>query len=157
MKIQNISSYGISLTEAKDYLRVENSLEDNFVKTLITGSYITITNECNRDFNETSYTESFDSGSTEFLTSQKVYNLSTGSLVKNSDGCYAVFDSYYTGDVTYKTAVSGSVPENVKVAQLMLISQWFDERSSVVIGASIQNFHYGVASLLQPYQLVNCQ
>jgi hypothetical protein len=155
MKLKNISAYGLSLNETKEYLRVDNIHEDNLIKTLITGSYIAITNECNRDFFETSYTQSFVSASTEFISTQEIYDLSTGSLVYSSDGYYVTFDDYFSNEITYKTAISGSMPENVQIAQLMLISQWFDERASYVIGASISQLHYGIATILQPYQLVN--
>lgn len=155
MKTKTISAYGVNLSQAKEYLKVDNAFEDNLISTLISGSYITITNETNRDFFETQYTESFVSASTEFLSTQEVYDLSTGSLVRSTDGYYVAFDDYYSGEITYKTAVSGSMPDNLKIAQLMLVSQWFDERASYVVGASVSQLHYGIGALLQPYQLVN--
>lgn len=149
------SSYGVNLQAAKDYLKVEHSLEDTFIGALVTASYEQVCNEANRDFVETTYTVMYDSGSTEFLATQDVYQLSSGSLVKRSDGNWVVFDDYFTGTLTYKTAVSASMPDVVKIAQLMLVSSWYDNRAPQIIGASVSKLDFAVTALIQPYKLVN--
>lgn len=149
------TSYGVTLQEAKSYIKVEHDLEDAFIDALVTASYEQVCNEANRDFVETTYTEMYDSGSTEFLATQNVYQLSSGSLVKRSDGNWVVFDDYFTGTLTYKTAVSASMPEAVKIAQLMLISSWYDNRAPQIVGASVSKLDFAVTALIQPYKLVN--
>lgn len=155
MKIKTPSSYGVTLQTAKDYLRVEHTLDDVLLSSLVSASYHQVCNEANRDFVETSYTESFVSASTEFLATQEVFDVSSGSLVSRYDGNWVVFDSYFNGTITYKTAVSASMPEPVKIAQLMLVSQFYDNRSPVVIGASVSKLDFAVEALINPYKLVN--
>lgn len=155
MKIQTPTSYGVSLETAKSYLRIEHDLDDSMINVCISASYIQLCNEANRDFVETNYIETFDSGSTEFLATQEVFNPSSGSIVKRTDGNWITFDDYFTGEITYKTAVSASMPESVKIAQLMLVSQFYDNRSPVVIGASVSKLDFAVEALVQPYKLVN--
>jgi len=155
MKIQTPTSYGVTLDIAKSYVKVENDLEDLMINSLVSASYIQICNEANRDFLETSYTETFVSGSSEFLATQDVYNLSSGSLVQSSDGNWVVFDDYFTGTITYKTAISASMPESIKIAQLMLVSSWYDNRAPQIVGASVAKLDFAVEALIQPYKLVN--
>lgn len=149
------TSYGVTLQEAKSYIKVEHDLEDAFIDALVTASYEQVCNEANRDFVETTYTEMYDSGSTEFLATQNVYQLSSGSLVNRSDGNWVTFDDYFTGTITYKTAVSSSMPETVKIAQLMLASSWYDNRAPQIVGASVAKLDFAVTALIQPYKLVN--
>lgn len=149
------ASYGLTLTETKTYLKVEHNLEDTLLNGLISASYQHVCNHCNRDLVETVCTTSFYSGSTEFIATQDVTDLSTGSLVRRYDGNWIVFDDYYTGNVSYRTAVSSSMPEPAKIAQLMLVSQFFENRSTIVVGASVSPLQIAVDALLQPYVLVN--
>lgn len=154
MKKTTYSGYGVTLTEAKAYLRVENSDEDLLIDSLVTASYLQAIAETNQDFLQTSYTQSFVSSSgTLFLTSQDITHLSTGSLVSADGVSYTFIADQYTGDVSYITAESGSLPANVKVAMLMLVSNWFENRQPDVIGASVSPLSFSVQALLSPYKI----
>ena len=158
MKIQNIQGgYGITLAQARQYLRVDSDYtdEDTLISSLITASYYQVIAECNRDFVQTAYTMSVVSSSGDiFVTAQDVTNLSTGSLQSPNGVSYAYFDNYYTGQISYTVASgSTSVPANVSVAQMMLVSQWYDNRQPQVAG-TVTKLDFTVSALLAPYKLV---
>lgn len=155
MKYKSISSYGPTLSEAKNYLRVDHSLDDGLINAFVSASYDQVCNETNRDFSPTVTTVDIISGSTEFITIQEISNVSSGSLELREDGSYVVFPSYFNGKLRYETAVSSSVPDTVRVAQLMLISNWYDQRGNCVVGASVAKLDYAVEALLSPYKLVS--
>lgn len=153
----NISDYGLSLAEAKNYCRIEVSDDDALVSSLITASYEQVCAECNRDFTPASYSISFFSSSGDlFITSQDAYNISTGS-VKYLDGSwYSYFQDTYTGTLTYEVASGSVVPNNVKVAQLLLVSQWYDHRQSNV-DKKTGTLDFTVNALLNPYKITKPQ
>jgi len=143
------------MAEAKLFLKVENVIEDDLLSALVTASYEQICAETNRDFIQASYTQVFVSGSVEFLTSQYVDTVNTGSVYNRADGAYITFDDVYTGDVTY-TVETGStaIPQNVKVAQMMLISHWFENRGPYAVGVSAAPLDFTITALLSPYKIV---
>jgi uncharacterized protein YfaT (DUF1175 family) len=155
MKIKTISNYGPTIAEAKQYLRVENNLDDMLIGSLVTASYQQVCNEANRDFAPTVTSIDIISGSTEFITIQEVDSVNSGSLQIRNDGSYIVFDDIFTGKLIYTTATSASIPDTVRIAQLMLVSQWYDQRSPVVVGASVSKLDFAVEALLSPYKLVD--
>jgi len=155
MKIKTISNYGPTLSEAKTYLRVESSDDDMLINMLISGSYDQVCAEANRDFAPTVTTINIVSGSTEYITVQEINSVSSGSLQVRPDGSYVTFEDYFSGRLTYTTEASSSIPNNVRIAQLMLISQWYDQRAPMVVGQSVSKLDFAVEALLSPYKLVS--
>jgi hypothetical protein len=150
----SVLNYGVTLTEAKAYLKVEHILEDTLLASLISASYDQICAECNRDFSPSTYTETIRSGSAQFLTSQYVNTVNNGSLDNRDDGAYISFDDVYNGTITYTVASGSVVPQNAKVAQLMLLSHWFENRGPYAIGVSATPLDFTIQSLLSPYKIV---
>lgn len=150
----NISSYGVSLTEAKNYARIDVSEDDLLVSSLITASYEQVSAECNRDF--TAATHSFNVFSSSgyiFVTTQDVDTVSTGSLMPINGSWYTYMDQTYSGPISFTVASGSTVPNNVKVAQLLLFNQWYDNRYSQV-DARVSNLDFTVNALLNPYKLI---
>lgn len=151
----NILDYGVSLTEAKNYCRVEVTEDDVLISALITSSYEQVTAECNRDFAPCTYSFNVHSGSGDiFVTTQDCQNISTGSVKYLNGSWYTFINGYYTGPITYTVASGSVVPNNVKVAQLILVSHWYDNRQPQTIGASSTPLDFTVNALLNPYRLV---
>ena len=46
-----------------------------------------------------------------------------------------------------------TVPQAIKVAILMLVGQWYQQRQSVVIGATVETLPFAVDALLSPFQV----
>jgi hypothetical protein len=155
MRTRTISNYGCTVSESKNYLRVETSEDDPLIEALITASYEQVTAETNRDFTPTTYNMSIWSSSGDiFLSTQTVNSVSTGSLKEVDGSWYTYIDQTYNGPLTFTVAASGSVPSNVKVAQLLLINHWYEIRTPDVIGASATPLAFSVQALLSPYKLV---
>ena len=149
----SVSSYGITLQEAKDYLKVDNALEDDMLSSLISASYEQICAESNRDFAQSVYTQDIVSGSYAFITSQTVNAASTGSIHNDPDGAYLQFDDLWSGTVTYTVATGSVVPQNAKVAQLMLVALWYEDRNPFITGRALK-IDFAIDALLTPYKLV---
>jgi hypothetical protein len=152
--------YGVTLQQARQYLRISDDAtdEDTLISALVSASYEQVCAECNRFFVETAVTMSVASASGDiFVTAADVTNLSTGSRHQWGDSgiTYAFFDQYYSGPISY-TVASGSttVPAGVAAAQIMLVSQWYENRQPQVIGASATKLDFSVEALLSPYKIV---
>lgn len=48
---------------------------------------------------------------------------------------------------------TNAVPAPIKVAILMLVHQWFNNRSPVVVGATVETLPFAVEALLSPYRV----
>jgi hypothetical protein len=153
------NTYGPSLTEAKNYLRQDSSDDDTLISSLITASYDQIVAECNRDFLPVTYSMSvFSSSGDVFLTSQDTNYVSTGSLFLGADDSwYTNLGAEFSGDIVYHCNISGSLPVNVKIAQMMLINNWYENRLPQAIGVSTAPLSYAVDALLNPYKIIKPQ
>ena len=153
----NISNYGVSLSDAKNYCRIEVTDDDALVSSLISASYEQVCAECNRDFTPADYTLTvFSSSGDLFITTQNAYNINTGSVRYIDGSWYSNFSDTYTGNINYSVASGSVVPNNVKTAQLMLVSQWYDYRQSQV-DSSANNLDFTVNALLNPYKFIRPQ
>ena len=153
MRTRTIANYGLTVSESKNYLKVEVSDDDALIEALVTASYEQVTAECNRDFFATQYTMSVWSSSGDiFLSTQTVDNVSTGSLKEVNGSWYTYIDSTYSGDISFSVASSGSLPKGVKVAQMMLINNWYENRLPQVFGVSSAPLEFSVNALLSPYK-----
>jgi hypothetical protein len=153
----NISSYGPSLVDAKNYLRVDISDDDVLISSLITASYEQVTAECNRDFSPCTHSMYVWSSSGDlFLSTQTVNTVSTGSLKEFAGSWYTYIpeNEYFTGTISFTVASGGSIPTNVKIAQMMLVNSFYENRLPQAIGVSTSPLSYAVAALLNPYRLI---
>ena len=151
----NIQSYGVTLSEAKNYARIEVTDDDTLVSALITASYEQVTAECNRDFTACTWSFNTWSGSGDiFVSTQEVNTINTGSLKYWNGSWYTYIENFYSGPIVYTVASGSTIPSNVKTAQLMLISHWYDNRQPQVIGASSTPLDFTVNALLNPYKLI---
>jgi hypothetical protein len=156
----NISSYGPSLVDAKNYLRVDISDDDVLISSLITASYEQVTAECNRDFSPCTHSMYVWSSSGDlFLSTQTVNTVSTGSLKEFAGSWYTYIpeNEYFTGTISFTVASGGSIPTNVKIAQMMLVNSFYENRLPQAIGVSTSPLSYAVAALLNPYRLIKAQ
>jgi hypothetical protein len=154
MRTRTITSYGVTLTEAKYYLRVDTTDEDSLIDSLCTASYEQVTAECNRDFLPATYSLNiFSSSGDLFLSTQTVNSASLGTLNEVNGTWFSYVEDTYTGPLVFTVADSGSVPNGVKVAQLMLVANWFENRGPAVENR-LNNVPYAVEALLSPYKLI---
>jgi len=156
----NISNYGPTLTEAKNYLRVQFNDDDTLISSLITASYEQVTAECNRDFTACTHSMYVWSSSGDiFLSTQTVNTVSTGSLkeVASSWYSYITEGEYFTGNISFTVASGSTIPTNVRIAQMILVNNWYENRLPQAIGVSTAPLNYTVDALLSPYKLVKPQ
>jgi hypothetical protein len=156
----NISSYGPTLTEAKNYLRVDISDDDSLISSLITASYEQVTAECNRDFSPCTHSMTVWSSSGDiFLSTQTVNTVSTGSLKEFAGSWYTYIPEgeYLTGNISFTVASGSSIPNNVKIAQMMLVNSFYENRLPQAIGVSTSQLSYAVTAMLNPYRLIKPQ
>ena len=76
----------------------------------------------------------------------------TWATMRNQRIRYLAGYGKMTDDETPKW-VNASVPEPVRVAIMMLVAQWYQTRSSVVIGAPVNSLPFAVDALLNPYRV----
>lgn len=156
----NISSYGPTLTEAKNYLRVDISNDDALISALITASYDQVVAECNRQFSPCTQSMYVWSSSGDiFVSTQTVNTISTGSLKEYAGSWYTYIPEgeYFSGNISFTVASGSTIPTNVKVAQMMLINSFYENRLPEAIGVSTSPLSYSVQALLSPYKLVKPQ
>lgn len=156
----NIQSYGPSLSEAKNYLRVDISNDDALISALITASYDQVVAECNRQFSPCTQSMYVWSSSGDiFVSTQTVNTISTGSLKEYAGSWYTYIPEgeYFTGNISFTVASGSTIPTNVKVAQMMLINSFYENRLPEAIGVSTSPLSYSVQALLSPYKLVKPQ
>ena len=156
----NIAFYGPTLTEAKTYLRVDDTNEDSLISALITASYDQVVAECNRSF--APCTQSFNAFSSSgyiFLSTQTVNTVSTGSLTLNDGSWYSYIPDgeYYSGPVVFTVGSGSVIPSNVKIAQMMLVNSFYENRLPEAIGVSTSPLSFTVNALLNPYKLIKPQ
>ena len=156
----NIQSYGPSLSEAKNYLRVDISNDDALIGALITASYDQVTAECNRQFSPCTQSMTvFSSSGDIFLSTQTVNTVSTGSIKEYAGSWYTYIPEgeYFTGNISFTVSSGSSIPSNVKIAQMMLVSSFYENRLPESIGVSTSPLSYSVAAMLNPYKLIKPQ
>lgn len=156
----NISSYGPTLTEAKNYLRVDINNDDALISALITASYDQVTAECNRQFSPCTQSMNVWSSSGDiFVSTQTVNSISTGSLKEYAGSWYTYIPEgeYFTGNISFTVASGSTIPANVKIAQMMLINSFYENRLPESVGVSTSPLSYSVQALLSPYKLVKPQ
>jgi hypothetical protein len=155
MRIYNVSDYGLTVSESKNYLKLEVNDDDSLIDVLITASYEQVVAECNRYFTPTTCSMNvFSSSGDLFLSTQTVLTVSTGSLKEVDGSWYTYIDQTYSGPISFTLVQSGSkVPGNVKVAQMMLVNSFYENRLPEAIGNITSPLSFSVGALLSPYKL----
>jgi len=94
-----------------------------------------------------------------FLSTQTVNTVSTGSLKEFAGSWYTYIpeNEYFTGTISFTVASGGLIPTNVKIAQMMLVNSFYENRLPQAIGVSTSPLSYSVAALLNPYRLIKAQ
>lgn len=151
----NSASYQLTVSESKNYLRIDVPDDDMLISALITASYEHITAECNRDFLPTIYTmPAFSASGDIFLSTQTVDSVSTGSLKEVGGSWYTFIDPDYSGPISFTVASSGSLPAPIKVAQMMLIAHIYENRLPYAMGISATPLDFTIQTLCNSYKLI---
>jgi hypothetical protein len=150
-----ITNYGMTLDEAKLYLRIDTTDEDDLLSALITASYDQVIAECNRDFSPCTHSFNVASSSGDiFLTTQDVDTVSQGELKEVAGSWYTYIPSTYSGAIEYTVCDGSAYPNNVRIAQMILVSNWFENRLPQAIGVSTSPLDFSVNAMLSPYKLI---
>lgn len=144
--IKTPSSYGPSLDEYKNYLRVEHNTDDAYISSLATASLRLIYSHTNSDVIQTTYT----------------YANESGSIVYTYDSVSEVTGALQTGYKLEITAATASfktnagvtlMPEDVKIAQYMMVAHLYENRG-IVSPINLTKIPFAVDVLLAPYQRI---
>jgi uncharacterized phiE125 gp8 family phage protein len=166
----------VSLSDAKSHLRILHSHEDFYIGALLSVITASIENELDRDLVDTEYKLSifsqvavgeqimFPNSPVYSVTDVQFFNGATeieeGFAYTNSDE-YIVFSElpaeYTSIVITYKKGFENAadVPTPIKQAALLMLSDLYLFRGSLVIGKSVVVLEKTIQSLLQPYKNVN--
>jgi len=184
MKIKRTSqpdSEPVTLSEAKQHLRVVNSDEDDYIQSLIQ----TAREDCEKYQNRSYYTQTwklvFDELQNDIIELPRPPVQSIDSIVViDSDGTSNDVTDYDTDfiseparlkinnypnvelaelnalQITYIAGYSNvsDIPQNVKHAMKLAIGHWYNERETSVVGTSAQELPYGVKHLLDKDRVV---
>ena len=107
------------------------------------------------------------------LNVEQTVDAANYSLKENDLGGYVRFLSTYSApslyvespavSVTYKAGYANTgtdpnftstVPDAIKQAMLLLVRHWFDNPSSVIIGATVEKLPFAVDALLSPFRRI---
>jgi len=173
------ASEPISVTEAKDHLKVDASDQDTYIGTLITAARTYCENYCERSFiSQTwvAYLENFswdielERGEVISVTTVEYYNDSdvlttvsstlynvSGRIIRpidswpsvNTDWPEAVVITFITG----YGATEADVPEAINQAIKIMIGSWFENRQEVMVGTVPRAVPFAAHALLDQYKL----
>jgi hypothetical protein len=101
----------------------------------------------------------FSSSGDIFLSTQTVNTVSTGSIKEYAGSWYTYIPEgeYFTGNISFTVASGSTIPSNVKIAQMMLVNSFYENRLPESIGVSTSPLSYSVAAMLNPYRLIKPQ
>jgi uncharacterized phiE125 gp8 family phage protein len=176
------TSEPITLEEAKLHLRVDSNVEDTLITALIKSarskvendtwrSLITQTWKLNMDTDEVKTFTGVTKSPIQSITHIKYFDinviqktLSTGSyqvdilneparikipeIPQINDQMNAMEIMFISG-----YGIAASVPEDLKLAMLLLIGHWYEHRESVTIG-NMKDVPMGYDALITPYKLI---
>lgn len=161
----------ITLAEAKFQLRIDSTLEDDYVSSLISAARDRAESYCNRYFTEQQITVLYDEelGSEVAIPFPDVS--SVDSLQYDDDGTIeTVADTEYYVDLlrqriiktgtwpitdNYRVTMTTGAPasyDSAKQAMLMIITDLYELRTESVVGASVA-YNPAVKALLYPYRV----
>ena len=175
-------SDALPTSEVKEFLRVDNTDEDTLIGVLRDAAVQHCEAHTGRYFRSTAivvnapdwhdlrrlpigplsgtitllYFKENASTSTVLANTEYTSNLLGDVLHVNYRNSPPVADPYRFDAVNLTTTggtAAASIPENVKIAALMLVGHWFENRYAVHIGSTITEMPLAVTALLAQYRL----
>ena len=172
----------ISLEEAKEYLRVDNSVEDTLITALIKAArskvesdtwrkMITQTWLLSMDKNEVKKFIGITGSPIQTINYVKYFDinviqqtLSTGSYQSNILNEPAIIELSEIPQMAERMnamqiefvcgyGVAASVPEDLKLAMKLLIGHWYEHREAVTVG-NMKDLPMAYDALIAPYRLI---
>lgn len=155
------TTYGLTVAEAKKYLRVDHSLDDDLINTLITGSLEAAEDFLGYPITSRSLSASYATNWTIEVAPFYVKNVAvmvgtasfTDMEIENkANGAYLYLGSLpnsETVSVTFDTG-DATVPANVKLAMLKYVVDGYEQRSNDAYGVSVSKPSFSFANLLHP-------
>jgi uncharacterized phiE125 gp8 family phage protein len=172
----------ISLEEAKEYLRVDHSVEDSLITAFIKAArskvendtwrkLITQTWKLSMDTNEVKKFVGVTGSPIQSISHVKYFDinviqqtLSTGSYQANllNEPAIIEFNPIPTMATMMNAmeiqfvcgyGVAASVPEDLKLAMKLLIGHWYEHRESVTVG-NMKEIPMAYDALISPYRLI---
>ncbi len=164
----------VSIEEAKQHLRILHTHEDFYLNSLLSVITTSIENELDKDLVDTLYQLSIFSkvneGDEIYFPNAPIYNV-TQVVVKNgntvidsTDYEYSNSDEYikfsllpseYTSIlISYKKGFENSLdlPTPIKQAALLMLSDLYLYRGSIIVGKTVMILEKSIQRLLQPYR-----
>ena len=166
----------VGLEEAKAHLRILHTNEDFYLNSLLGVITTSIENNLDKDLVDTTYSlyiySAIAIGEEIHFPNSPIYNV-TGAIIKDretviasAEYSYTFTDEYikfislpanYTSiEVVYKKGFESSedLPTPIKQAALLMLSDLYLYRGSIIVGKSIMILEKSIAALLRPYQNV---
>jgi uncharacterized phiE125 gp8 family phage protein len=164
----------ITLAEAKEYARIDGTLEDALITALIKMARVHCESFCGKSLvpktvtitsfafpyqfqmpygpvnaeNNVTKVVTLDQNGTETnLNYQVNVGLYPKMMILGGNQSYK-FKMIYTSGFT-------TVPEDIKLAMKMLVNTLYERREDVVVGSIVADFPLGVKALLMPYKTFN--
>jgi uncharacterized phiE125 gp8 family phage protein len=166
----------VSLEEAKEHLRVLHTHEDMYIDSLLQVITDSIENDLDKDLVDTDYVFAiFDKvvvGEEIYFPNSPIYNVTSVQFLNGTTAVSSSLFEYTSSDeyikfsllpeeysrinITYKKGFedSADLPQAIKQAALILLSDLFTFRGSLVIGKTVVHLDKVVQRLLQPYKQV---
>lgn len=154
-------TYGISLTEAKRYLRIDHTLDDELVSMLITGSLEAAEDFLGYPITSRSLSADFPTNWTIDIAPFHVKDVAvlegTSSftdyeLANKDNGASLYLGSLPNTETLNVTFTTGdvSIPTNIKLAMLKYVVDGYEQRSNDIYGVSVAKSSFSFANLLHP-------
>ncbi len=176
-----VTSDPVSLAEAKAHLRVTEGDEDALIVSYLIAARQYVEDYTGRQLSLVTYDFKMDdelcseivlprpplvsvtsvtyvdiNGATQTLSSS-LYRVDTGILFGRIVPAYqATYPSVRVQPdaVTVRFQAGYSqIPEPIRMAILLLVGQWYDNRSAVTVGATVNEVPFAVVALLSPYKV----
>ncbi|WP_339755172.1 head-tail connector protein [Algoriphagus aquimarinus] len=174
--VKKTSETIVTLAEAKGHLRILHTNEDFYIDSLLTVITTAIENNLDKDLVDTSYQlgifSKIQEGEEIYFPNAPIYNV-TSVEIKDSDEVipaesysYTFTDEYikftalpvsYTKiNIIYKKGFESSedVPTPIKQAALLMLSDLYLYRGSILVGKSVMVLEKSIEALLRPYKNV---
>ncbi|SIS88615.1 head-tail connector protein [Belliella pelovolcani] len=166
----------IQLEEAKQHLRILHNHEDIYIYSLLQVVTDTIENELDKDLVDTEYTlsifENIKENEEIYFPNSPIYSIvdvkffNGNNVIDSQEYNYINSDEYlkftllpslYTSiQIVYKKGFESSndLPSTIKQAGLILLTDLYQYRGSLIVGKSIVSLDKTLQRLLQPYKQI---
>lgn len=178
-RVTDAATEPISLTEAKEHLKVDTSADDTYITALITAARTYCENYCERSFITQTWkayledlsgdihlqygdvisvttVEYYDADGVLQTVSSSNYNVS-GDIIRPVDSWEETNTDYAESAVVTYTAGYGAdeadVPEAINLAIKVMIGHWYETRQEVIVGQVPRAVPFAAHALLDQYKL----